>query len=497
MSDYRLVMVSNRLPVVITKNDEGISVHKGSGGLVTAIAPVLKDRGGLWIGWTGAAGLDIEEVNRVLKQQQKNIGFSLLGIDLTQQEIDDYYMGFSNELIWPLFHDLPSQCIFEPRYWHVTQEVIDKFAKAVIGQLQPNDFLWVHDYQLLILGQELRKKGVQLPIAFFLHIPFPPLDIFIKLPWRFQILRAILEYDLIGFQTLRDVRNFTQCVRLLLPECRLAAGKNRSHTLTMGERKIKIGAFPISINYNEFADAAASEEVEREAWIFHEKLKDQQIVFSLDRLDLTKGITYRLEAIRNVLQKHPEMHKQVTFIQVVVPSRAEIPGYQNLKQRIDRLVSDINSQFTKDMWVPIHYIYRSLSREELVMHYRSAEVCLVTPVKDGMNLVCKEYIAANVNGNGVLILSEFAGAASQLFKDALLINPYDIEGTSEAIYKALTMPDDERRARMARMKRIIRKQDIFYWLEHFLSAAFSKDLHDFPVVTDYLPVEEKTPSDSF
>jgi trehalose 6-phosphate synthase len=285
-------------------------------------------------------------------------------------------------------------------------------------------------------------------------------------------------------------------VRLLLPDFCLISGSGRSHKLISESREIKAAAFPISINYAEFSEAAASDEVERMAWLFHEKFKEQQIVFSLDRLDSTKGIPYRLEAIRMLLKIYPELHEKITFIQVVIPSRVEIPEYQELKQKIDRLVSDINSQYTKENWVPIQYLFRSLSHEELLMHYRAAEVCLVTPIKDGMNLVCKEYIASNSTASGVLILSEFAGAASQLYKEALLVNPYDVEGVCNAIHRALTMPEKERKGRMTKMKRLVRRQDIFHWVENFLNAAFAKELHDFPLITDYIPKPPRDPDSS-
>lgn len=492
MSDSRIVIISNRLPVVIKKEEENIKVERGSGGLVTAMAPVLKDRGGLWIGWSGSADVSADEVNALLKKQKKNAGFALHAIELTPKEIEEFYQGYSNEIIWPLFHDLLSLCVFKPAYWHAAKTVMAKFADAVIAKTQPSDFIWVHDYQLITLGQELRSKGDMRKIAFFLHIPFPPLDIFVKLPWRFAVLRAFLDYDLLGFQTLRDARNFIQCVRFLLPDCHVKPSKGRTHIVSVGDRQVTMSAFPISINYQEFAVDASSYTVEKQSSSFHEKLVDQQVVFSLDRLDFTKGIPYRLLAIKNLLEKYPEIHKKVVFIQVVVPSRTEIPGYKDLKQQIDRLVGEINSLFAQELWQPIHYIYRSLSKEELLMYYRTSEVCLVTSLKDGMNLVCKEFIASNVNGCGVLILSEFAGAISELHKDALAINPYDVEGISQAIYNALTMSQQERKLRMSRMKRIVQKQDIFRWVEYFLNTAFGKDLYDFPLITDYLPQEDNS-----
>lgn len=492
----RLVIVSNRLPVVISKTEGELKTTSGSGGLVTALAPVLKNRGGIWIGWPGdVEAEDEDKIRSLLAKENRNIGFFLNPVFLTHDEAKLYYEGFSNEIIWLLFHDLQSECHFDPAYWYAAQKVNEKFADAVLRNIKPNDFIWIHDYHLIMVGQELRKKGVKEKIAFFLHIPFPPLDIFIKLPWRFQILRALLEYDLLGFQTLRDQRNFMQCVKRLLPDVK-AKHDHHFYQCHFDDREVRVGAFPISIDYQEFAKKAAGQEVSDQAWLEHDHLKGKKIVFSCDRLDLSKGIPYRLEAIRHLLKTHPELHEKVIFFQVVVPSRIEIPKYQELKKEIDRLVGEINSEFTKTGWVPIQYLYHSISQKELLAFYRISEVALITPIKDGMNLVAKEYVASNVHENGVLILSEFAGAVSQMQHDALLINPYDIEGLSETIYQALTLPLKERKKRMRRMRRNVMKEDVFWWVRTFLQASIAKELHDFPVIEEFTPQETIEPQES-
>ena len=489
----RLVIVSNRLPIVIAEENGKLAVKGGSGGLVTALAPVLRNRGGLWIGWPGYVNADSSEVINMISKENRVIGYTMFPVFLSKEEVQGYYDGFSNEIIWPLFHDLQSECNFEPKYWKFAEDVNRKFAEVVQKNHQPEDFIWVQDYHLLLLGQELRKFDIKSKIAFFLHIPFPCLDIFLKLPWRFQILRALLEYDLIGFQTMRDQRNFTQCVRRLLPDIVIDSA-HHMHVCTMGDREARFGSFPISIDFKEFSKMATSKEVSEQAWLSHERLANQKIFFSLDRLDITKGIPYRLEAIRYLLKSHPELSQKVTFIQIIIPSRIEIPKYQNLKKEIDRLVGEINSEFTKTGWVPIQYIFRSISRSELLAFYRTSEIALITPVKDGMNLVAKEYIASNVDENGVLILSEFAGATTQLQKEALLINPYDIEGLSQTMFKALNMPQEERKMRMRKMRRIVRKNDVFRWVRSFLNAAISKELQNFPIIEEYTPTDSKLDS---
>ncbi len=485
----RLVIVSNRLPVVISKEENQIKLCSGSGGLITALAPVLKNRGGVWIGWPGPIGLeDQKAVESILEKGHKKVGYLLHPVFLTPEEIKLYYEGFANEIIWPLFHDLQSECVFKPTYWQSAQSVNRKFALEINQKLKPNDFIWVHDYHLILVGQELRKCGVTHRIGFFLHIPFPSLDIFLKLPWRFQVLRALLEYDLVGFQTMRDHRNFIQCVKRLLPEIKITS-KHHLHICQTDTREVRVGAFPISVDYQEFAQQAQSHAVDDQVLSDHKQLKGQKIIFSCDRLDISKGITYRLEAIEYLLKNHPELHEKVTFFQVVVPSRTEIVKYQNLKREVDRLVGEINSQYTKTGWVPIHYIYHSISQKELLSFYRIAEIALITPIKDGMNLVAKEYIASNVDEKGALILSEFAGSATQLQYEAFLVNPYDIEGMAESIYTVLTLPSKDKKKRMHKMRHQVQRYDVFWWVRTFLKTAISKELLDFPITEEYIPTE--------
>jgi len=488
-SNGRLIIVSNRLPVVIEDHEGVLKTTAGSGGLITALVPVLKNRGGLWIGWPGHVDKkDEQKAEALLKKGAVSVGYHLQPVFLSPEEIKLYYEGFSNEVIWPLFHDLQSECHFHPGFWTAAQEVTQKFAEKITQNIKSKDFVWVHDYHLILVGLELRKAGVQQRIGYFLHIPFPPLDIFLTLPWRFQILKALLEYDLVGFQTMRDLRNFMQCVKRLLPEVKTTA-KYQSHLCQTKDREVRVGAFPISIDYHEFSKTAEGGEVVEQMWSNYQLMKGQKIVFSCDRLDISKGIPYRLEAIRYLLKHHPEIHGKVTFFQVVIPSRTEIPKYQELKKEIDRLVGEINSEFSQTGWIPIHYLYNSISRKELLAFYRFAEIALITPVKDGMNLVAKEYVASNSDENGVLILSEFAGSAFQLQHEAVLINPYDIEGMAESIYRALTMPLQERKRRMRKMRRSIQRNDVFVWVQTFLKVAFAKELVDFPIIEEYMPTD--------
>ncbi|MFH1501799.1 MAG: trehalose-6-phosphate synthase [Candidatus Eisenbacteria bacterium] len=482
----RLVVVSNRLPVVLTKNEKGRwDVEGGSGGLVTAMAPVLRDRGGLWIGWAGTT--ESEGLDEALADAASDIGYSLVPVHLSHEEEKRYYRGFSNEIIWPLFHDLQSHCNFDPTYWETYQNVNRKFASVVAKHTEPDDFVWVHDYHLLLAARELRALGVKTRLGFFLHIPFPPLDIFVKLPWRFELLLALLQYDIIGFQTMRDRRNFIQCLRALVGSAD-ACGRGQVCDLELDHDRLRVGAFPISIDFRAFEREAQSHEVAESAWHVHENLPDRQLILGIDRMDYTKGIPYRLEAFRHLLRRHEELRNRVTLVQVVVPSRRGIPEYDALKATIEGLVGEINGEFTgQSGWIPIHYIYRSLTHYELLGYYRAAEIALLTPIKDGMNLVAKEYCAASLEENGVLILSEFAGAAAELQRGAILVNPYDVVRMADAIHQAIHMPPDERHERMRRLRQGIRRRDIFWWVDSFLNAAIAKSLDSFPVVADYVP----------
>ncbi|MDD5759798.1 MAG: trehalose-6-phosphate synthase [Desulfobulbaceae bacterium] len=491
METTRLAVVSNRLSIVVGKGDDGEwSIKSGSGGLVTALGPVLRDRGGQWIGWLGSTvceGLGEDALARLLLQGAQETGYTLQPVDLTEEEVEKYYFGFSNEILWPLFHDLISHCNFDPAYWHIYQSVNAKFAQSIADNTTADaDYVWVHDYQLILVADQLKKMGVARRTGFFLHIPFPPLDGFVRLPWRFEILNALLQYDLVGFQTVRDRRNFMDCVRMLVPGTKVVGHGQviRCHTPS---QKVLVGTFPISIDFRQFAETSTTQEVQDLAWIIHANIPERQLILGVDRLDYTKGIPERLLAFANALKRYPDMRRKVTLIQVVVPSREGVPEYESLKQEIEMLVGEINGRFTEVGWTPIHYIYRSLSHTELLAYYRTCEIALVTPLKDGMNLVAKEFCACSVEDNGVLILSEFAGAAAQLYNGALLVNPYHIEGVADAIHEAFCMDKETRQARMKKMRRSIQKNDIFYWVSSFFRAGIDKDLSQLPTAEFFVP----------
>jgi trehalose 6-phosphate synthase len=476
----RLVVVSNRLPFAFRRDEDGRWLASaGGGGLVTALLPVLRHRGGTWIGWSGATESDAE-LDAELEAVGKNAGYTLKAVPLTAEEVRNFYEGFSNEVIWPLFHDMQQLCNFDPVYWRTYLEVNRKYARQVRASSSDSDFIWVHDYHLMSVADELRRLGCGARIGFFLHIPFPSPDIYLKLPWRMSLIEALLDYDLIGFQTARDRRNFLQCVRALVKGARIE-GRGQVVEVASRRRTVRVGHFPISIDFNAFMKQAASAETAARAKELHELLPKRKLVLGIDRLDYTKGIPLRLQAFRNALKRYPELRERISLIQVVVPSREDIAQYRDLRTEIERLVGKINGDFVDPGgWVPVWYVYRSLSRLDLLAYYRAADIALVTPLRDGMNLVAKEYCACSIEEDCVLVLSEFAGAAAQLARSALLVNPYDVEGVADALYRAYNMGSGERRARMKRLRRSIRKQDVFWWVDSFLRSAITKDLRAFP-----------------
>lgn len=470
-SRNRLIVVSNRLPVVFRTGDDGrLRPDPGSGGLVTALGPVLQDRGGIWIGWPGTTA-GREEIDRAVADASGQLDYALKPVILSAAEIQGFYHGFANEILWPLFHDLEKLCNYEPRYWQAYREVNRRFAEVIYETAQAGDFIWIHDYHLMGVAAELRRLGVKSKIGFFLHVPFPPLATFLKLPWRMSLVQGLLECDLIGLQTLRDQRNLMQCLQFLCKEIQVQ-GKGQVVKATTRDREVKIGHFPISIDYQAFHTQAANLLVTNKVKSLRDRLSERKLIFSVDRLDYTKGIPYRLQAFRSALARYPELRGRISLLQVVVPSRVNIPEYAKLKTAIEQLVGGINGEWARPGdWLPVWYVFGCLSRSDLLTYYRAADISLVTPLKDGMNLVAKEYCACSTEQAGVLILSEFAGAAEQLGRGALLINPSDTDSMAEAIYRAYGMTGKERRRRMHRLQQSIRKHDVFWWAEAFLRAA--------------------------
>jgi alpha,alpha-trehalose-phosphate synthase [UDP-forming] len=473
MSKSRLIIVSNRLPMTFELEGDVVELKPSAGGLIAALGPIVKQCDAAWVGSTGTSFHSaVEDVLSELAEQQ-----CLVPVYLTDRETRNFCNGFANEILWPLFHDLPSRCDFAPEYWHCYKDVNEKFALAVDSIADDDDVVWVHDYHLLLLADAFSKVSISRPrIAYFHHIPFPAPNIFQKLPWRVEILRALTQFDLVLFQTSADAANFLECLHSCLDEVRIRRSQ-QYHVFSCGEREVTVSSLPISIDFEAISRDASAPAVDKLAREFRRQAAGNRLILGLDRLDYTKGVRYRLAAYRHLLRISPELHGKLSFIQITVPSRESIPQYTLLKEEIESLISQINDQYGTREWTPITYMYRHLSRTELLAYYRAAEVAMVTPIKDGMNLVAKEYCAAMNENDGVLILSEFAGAASELAEGALLVNPYDVEGMAAALKQAFAMQTQERATRMQKMRSTISSSNVYDWYGAFREALGFSVLH--------------------
>ncbi len=473
--DKELVIVSNRLPLSFDKGPDGVRAKRSSGGLVTALEPLLREHGGIWVGSSGTE--QDPETKRQIREQLATVSrehhYRYEPIALTPEEHAKYYEGFSNEIVWPLFHDLQSRCNFDPSYWEFYLSVNARFAECAGKVAKHGSLIWINDYQLMQVAPVLRKASPGSQLVFFLHIPFPPPDIFEKLPWRCQVLEGLLAHTVVGLQTARDVRNFLACLRAFLPDIAISRRSGDARAVRHAGNETIVGAFPISIDFEDFERASDSDDVRRRCAVLrsHQTHREMVTVLGIDRLDYTKGIPERLKAFALFLRRHPELHRKTNLIQIVVPSRETIPGYQLLKGEIERLVAQVNGEFADPGWVPINYIHRALPRTELLALYRTSRVAFITPLKDGMNLVAKEYCACRHENDGVLILSEFAGAATELKTGSLLVNPYDQSAVAEALATAVTMDLAEQRRRMSRLRNQVRKANLAAWLKAFLAET--------------------------
>src|SRR5215207_7239761 len=454
----RVLIVANRLPITVTPTLAGVDVQKSSGGLATGLLRPHEQSGGLWIGWSGAPEDELSPEQRAALDEQL-VAMRLVSVPLTADQVTRYYEGFSNGVLWPLFHYLLDQVPLHVRDWDAYVEVNERFADIVAQHYQPDDLIWVHDYQLLLLPELLRKRLPQARIGFFLHIPFPSEELFRTLPERDSLLRGLLGADLVGFHTPSYLRHFAAS----LTQLGLSVEIDK---VQLAEREVRLGVFPMGIDAAFFTALAADPAVQAEAKALRGD-ESVRLLVGVDRLDYTKGIPRRLLSYEKMLQTHPELREKVRLVQVAVPSRTGVEAYQEFRVLVEGLVGRINGDFGTPRWVPVHYIFRSLSEQELVALYRAADVMLITPLRDGMNLVAKEFVASRTDGDGVLVLSEFAGASWEL-PEALLVNPYDVDGSAEVYYRALVMPRVERRARLAPLRTRVRTFDVHRWVASFL-----------------------------
>ena len=424
-----MLIISNRLPINIVKRKSGISYSPSSGGLATGLASFYKSYKSLWIGWPGIIINNIEEKHTI---EKKLVSENMNPIFLTRNQIEKYYYGFSNNTIWPLFHYFTQYAVYDENTWGTYRDVNKIFCDEILKIANPEDTIWIHDYQLMLLPQLIREKLPEATIGFFLHIPFPSFEIFRLLPWRNEVLNGILGADIVGFHTYDYARHFLSSVMRLL-------GHDQTfNNITIDDRIVKVESFPMGIDYEKFANADNKKEIKKEIAKISKKIGDRKNILSIDRLDYYKGIPQRLKAFDIFLEKYPEYRGKISLILVVVPSRSKITQYRELKIEIDELVGRINGKYAAIGYTPIFYFYRSLPFEKMSAIYSIADVALVTPFRDGMNLIAKEYVASKKNSKGVLILSEMAGAAQEL-GDAIIINPNDINEIVNALHTASSL----------------------------------------------------------
>ena len=460
----RLILVSNRLPLTVKSDKNTVTVVPSAGGLVTGLRGPHERSNGFWVGWPG-------DMSRLRAAQRATLDAQLAAqrfvpVALSAAEVSRFYDGFSNAVIWPLFHYLLDRIPLEPPGWDMYQYVNEKFADVVAAQYQPGDVIWVHDYQLMLVPALLRQRLPSARIGFFLHIPFPASEVLRTLPSRAQILEGMLGADLIGFHTHTYLRHFSSSVMRILGIA--THGDDVRHA----GRETRLGTFAMGIDTKSFTALAQDEAVIAELQGIRAACGGQRMLLGIDRLDYTKGIPRRLLAFERLLERQPRHRGRVQLVQIAVPSRDKVESYQDYRRQVDELVGRINGAFGTVDWVPIHYVLRSLTDRHVVALYRAADVMLVTPLRDGMNLVAKEFVTCRTDEDGVLVLSEFAGAAAEM-GEAVQVNPYDVDALASAYEVALTMPKEERRFRMRALRSRILSRDVHLWARSFIDTLAS------------------------
>ena len=449
----RLLLVSNRLPLTAERRRGKLHLKPSAGGLATGLHSVHDPGKGLWFGWSGLYDKPTEFEPETDEWKRRGC----VPVPLTRTDVRDYYEAYGNGVVWPLFHSLIDRMPLRPGPWATYEKVNQRFDEPVAKKLRRVDVVWVHDYQLMRVPALLRAQAQEARIGFFLHIPFPSVEIFSALPGRERVLEGLLGADLVGFHTAGYMRNFAAAVE------RLLGLPVHGERVTYGGREVRLGVFPMGADVARYADPAPSKSRTPRPPI------DRRLLLGVDRLDYTKGIPRRLLAFERLLETQPDLRGRVCFLQIAVPSRTDVPAYKRFRRQIDALVGRINGAYGTSAWTPVQYVARPVSQEQLVSLYRSCDVMVVTPLRDGMNLVAKEFVASRVDEDGVLVLSEFAGAADEMH-EALLVNPYDLDSVASAMHEALMMSPDERRARMRSMRRRVLHNDAPHWAKSFLAA---------------------------
>ncbi|MDW7671346.1 MAG: bifunctional alpha,alpha-trehalose-phosphate synthase (UDP-forming)/trehalose-phosphatase [Bacillota bacterium] len=459
----KLIIVSNRLPVTVARNEEAYEYQKSLGGLATGLKSYHEQAESLWIGWPGITSDDMGDQDEPVIRDKLHSAYGCLPVFLNAEELEHYYYGFCNNTLWPLFHYFTDKADFNANTWAAYRQVNEKFFHAVDEVMEEDDQVWVHDYQLMLLPGMIREKYPQARIGFFLHIPFPSSEIFRLLIWREEILEGVLGSDLIGFHTYDYVRHFLSSTR------RLLGVDHHLNTLHYGDRSIRVDAFPMGIDYNKFHRDYTDREHLEEMRVIRESKKDQRLILSVDRLDYTKGIPERLRAFDTFLTLYPEYREKVKFMLIVAPSREAVSSYEELKREIEELVGSINGKHSTVDWVPVWFYFKPFSQKSLISFYRNADVLLVTPLRDGMNLVAKEYAASRRDHEGMIVISETAGAASEL-GEVIRVNPRDTAAIADGLRKALKMTPEEKQEINQIIHRRLKRYNVRFWAADFVTS---------------------------
>ena len=473
MSKY--VIVSNRLPIKISKVNNSFKFIPTSGGLATGMNSIHKNKNSLWIGWPGISQdeVDSKSFDTINKKLHKS---GYCPVHLSSNDINDFYYGLPNNCLWPLFHYFIEYSLFDNLQWEKYKEINKKFSDCVLSNLGENDTVWIHDYQLMLCPKMIKDKRPDIKIGFFLHIPFPSFEIFRTFPRRKELLQGILGSDVIGFHTYDYQRHFLSSVKRIL---KLDVNFNN---VIYNYRKILINTFPMGIDFKKFNDAALNHkkqkkheksEIRKQLELHKKGSSESKLILSIDRLDYTKGVINRIKAFEIFLDKYPSYFEKVRLIMLMVPSRSDVPEYKKLKKQTDELVGRINGKFATVNWTPIWYYYRAMDFHDLIDLYMLSDIAMISPLRDGMNLVAKEYVSTRIDNDGVLILSEMAGASKELY-EALLVNPFDLDSMANSLYKALNMPLKEQEKRNLSMQKRIKTYNVKFWAQEFINSLENK-----------------------
>jgi trehalose 6-phosphate synthase len=452
----RLIVISNRVSAPRADSATG-----AQGGLAVALAAALRDHRGLWFGWSGEK---IDEFTGDIDFQRHD-DVTTATIDLEEQDVDEYYNGYANRTLWPLFHYRIDLAEYDRSFAGGYERVNERFADTVAPLIEPDDLVWIHDYHLIPLGQQLRERGLKNRIGFFLHIPWPPARLLVSLPFHEGLVLSMLAYDVIGFQTREWLDSFRHYV-----DRELGGHCEADGTIHVGDRSVHAAAYPIGIDYEEFEKAVASPQAAEAFERMRHSAAGRATLIGVDRLDYSKGLEERFLGYRRFLEDHPDQRGKLFLLQIAPPSRGEVATYEVIRERLDELSGRINGEFAEIDWVPLRYVNQGYGREDLAGFYRAAQIALITPLRDGMNLVAKEYVAAqDPEDPGVLILSRFAGAALQM-TEAILVNPYSKEEISDSILQALQMTREERVRRWRALNEVVKTEDVLAWRQAFVRA---------------------------